>query len=487
MNKVPNHFIVIVPGFMGSKLRDRKTGEIVWIDLKSIPWNPFQWNRWLDKLFSALAYPNDNLEPAGILDEVLFIPPWGKFEQYGRLVDVLTEVGYKVDPERPCTNQPSLYTFAYDWRQDNRISAAQLGKAIGNWRVNHPDAKVWIIAHSNGGLVSRWYIEKLGGSDYVDRLFLIASPWDGAPTAMRVLFNGLETLFRKRFNAFLNIPQRTREVTRTFPSIYQLLPYKNPFLRDLKNESVDIFTGDGWLDKEDQRQLLADGKRFNEELGTKASAKETLCYFGCKKLTNAFGTLSTSAGGRWSQIEWEATESGDGTVPEYSARHPNASVTFPFIAGHGDIYVVPPLLVDLEWELIRKFQGLYRATLMTEQLSVIFEPDKDVYSPGESINLWATIQSNKDNSAISDASIQVKTEWLNPLPATEIVEPRKKISIIVRLEESDETTGRYEGSLDVPETEGYYRLTASVNVQGASLLLQEIIAVEDLPEQVTLA
>lgn len=484
MTTIPNHFLVIVPGFMGSKLRDRATGEIVWIDLKSIPLLPTQWKGWLENLFAKMTYPNQDLEPAGILDEVLFIPPWGKFEQYGRLVDALTEMGYEVNPEHPSQNQPSMYTFAYDWRQDNRLSAAQLGKAINNWRDHHSNAKVWMIAHSNGGLVSRWYIEKLGGKEYVERLFLIASPWDGAPNALRVLFNGLNTLFRKRFNQALNIPEVTRKAARTFPCTYQLLPYKNPFLQDLNNNPVNIFNGSDWLDDPAQQKLLEDGKRFNEELGETASARETLCYFGRKKLTNARGTLSTAAGGSWSQIEWQATESGDGTVPERSATHLNASSTIPFIAGHGDIYVVPALVEILEWELIGKFQELERAALTTEQLTIIFEPDQDVYSPGERINLWARIQSNKDKSAISDASIQVQLEWVEPLPATERVESLQIIPI-VRLEESDEIAGRYEGSLDAPQTEGYYRLKAVVNVQGeSSLLLEEIIAIEALPEQV---
>lgn len=484
MTTIPNHFLVFVPGFMGSKLRDRATGEIVWIDLKSIPLLPTQWKRWLENLFAKLTYPNKNLEPAGILDEVLFIPPWGKFEQYGRLVDVITEMGYEVNPEHPSKNKPSMYTFAYDWRQDNRISAAQLGEAINRWRVNHPDAKVWIIAHSNGGLVSRWYIEKLGGKEYVDRLFLIASPWDGAPNALRVLFNGLDTLFRKRFNQALNIPEVTRKAARTFPCTYQLLPYKNPFLQDFNNNPVNIFDGSDWLDDAAQQKLLEDGKRFNEELGKTASAGETLCYFGRKKSTNARGTLITAAAGRWSEILWQATESGDGTLPERSAIHPNASSKIPFIAGHGDIYVVPALVEVLEWELTGKFQEPERAALTTERLTIIFEPEKDVYSPGERINLWATIQSNKDTSAISDASIQLQTEWIEPLPATKIVESPKRIPIVL-LEESDKAVGRYEGSLDAPQTEGYYRLKTVVNVQGEpSLLLEEIIAIESLPEQV---
>jgi hypothetical protein len=75
-NEPPPHFIVIVPGYMGSKLRNKTTGKIVWVDFQSIPLSPLGWDDWLDDLFEQMVYPNDNLEPAGIMDEVLFVPPW---------------------------------------------------------------------------------------------------------------------------------------------------------------------------------------------------------------------------------------------------------------------------------------------------------------------------------------------------------------------------------------------------------------------------
>ena len=477
---VPNHFIVIVPGFMGSKLRDRATGELVWIDLKSIPLLPTQWKGWLENLFAKLTYPNEDLEPAGILDEVLFIPPWGKFEQYGRLVDALKEMGYVADPVEPSQDQPTMYTFAYDWRQDNRISAAQLAEAINNWSDNHPNAKVWIISHSNGGLVSRWYIEKLGGKEYVDRLFLIASPWDGVPNALRVLFNGLDTLFRKRFNLALNIPEVTRKAARTFPCTYQLLPYQNPFLQDLNNNPVNIFNGSNWLDDAAQRELLEDGKRFNEELGKTASAGETLCYFGRKKSTNSRGTLKTSAGGRWSEILWQATESGDGTVPERSAIHLNASKEIPFIAGHGDIYAIPSLLEILEWELVGRFRKRDMATLVTDNLTIVFEPESNSYTPGATIDLWMTIERNKeDKSAVSNALVTANLEWIKPLPASEEIALLESLPNI-RLTESSQINGRYEGSLNAPTKEGYYRIKAKIKAPGESLLeIEEMIIVED--------
>ena len=83
----PPHFIVVVPGIMGSKLRNKSTGQIVWTDFRSIPLAPWRWDDWLTWLLKTMAYPNEALEPAGIVDDILFVPPWAKMEQYSRLLD----------------------------------------------------------------------------------------------------------------------------------------------------------------------------------------------------------------------------------------------------------------------------------------------------------------------------------------------------------------------------------------------------------------
>lgn len=477
---VPKHFVVIVPGIMGSKLRDRTTNDLVWVDFGSIPLNPLQWNEWLDNSLHRLAYPND-LEPAGIMDQVIFVPPWAKQEHYSRLIEALGVMGYRADPKRHPENELEVYTFAYDWRQDNRISARQLGEAIDRWRVNHPGAEAWIIAHSNGGLVARWYIEKEGGKDNVGRLILMAWPWDGAPRAMNILFSGFDTLFRRRFNVF-DIPRRTSALVRTFPCIYQLLPHMDPFLRDLHNEPVDLFTGTGWLEDEEQRELLVDGRRFNRELGTSTSV-ETLCFFGRKNLTTTLGTLSLAATGRWSEIEWRAAAAGDGTVPERSAVHPNAREKLPFAVGHGDIYVNPAVLEIMEWELIDKYQQVHeRAALTTGRLTIIFEPDQDIYLPGEAIHLWSTVHRIKDGSPVSGARIEVQLNWREALPG-QAQTPQPQELPKTRLWESDETKGRYEGSFEAPMGEGYYLLRIVVSAQGESpALLEELVAVEAKPD-----
>lgn len=471
-NQVPPHFIVFVPGYLGSKLRDKNTKELVWVDFASILFNPLKWSDWVDNVFSKMVYPNDNLEPAGIMDELIFVPPWAKQEHYGRLIETLETVGYQEGID--------LYTFAYDWRQDNRSSAQQLGQAIEQWRVNHPGAKVWIIAHSNGGVVARWYIEKEGGKEYVDRLFLMGSPWDGTPKAMVILFTGFETFFRKRFDLF-NITQRSRDLFRTFPSIYQLIPSYDPFLRGLNNEAVDPFTSLGWLKNDREKAMLEDGKKFNQDLGTTLSV-ETLCFFGRKTPTTTYGVVRFAAGDRWDSIAWTATEAGDGTISERSAVHPQAKQKLPFAVSHGDIYVTPAVLEFLQWELVDKYRQTERAVLVTERLTIVFEPEKDVYEPGEIIHLSATIQ-EQNGQPVSGAQLEVQLRWRQPLPG-QTATPQLNLSK-TRLWESDETPGRYDSDDEdfiAPETEGYYTLKATVQVVGEpTVTLDELIIVEAMP------
>ncbi len=472
---VPPHFIVIVPGYMGSKLRDPATGKLVWVDFNSIPANPLQWDDWIDNLFQKLTYPNP-LEPAGIVEEVMFVLPWVKQEHYGRLLAFLEKIGYRVDPNRYSEAELDVYTFSYDWRQDNRISARQLGEAIERWRADHPGAKAWLIGHSNGGIVSRWYIEKEGGKDWVGRNFLMASPLDGAPKAIGMLTKGLDMMFRRGFNAF-GLQERSIELIRSFPSIYNLVPQRHSFLQDASGWPIDPYSNLDWLDA-GHHHLLHAGQQFNEELGATYSV-ETLCFFGRKVETSTGGVVRLGPGGKWEDIEWVRTEAGDGTVPEFSAIHAGAHEKLPFIATHGDIYVAPPVLEFLQWELRDRYFGESRDAVTTPNLRVIFEPEEDVYAPGEPIRLWATIHRNRpDLPAVSQAVIRVQLAWREPLPGLS-TPPTTPAVAETRLFERPDQPGRYEGALPAPPQEGYYQLRAKVGAPGQKLIeLEELIAVE---------
>lgn len=480
-NGVPNHFLVIVPGFLGSKLRSRTTDETVWIDFSTIPANPLQWDDWVDNLLTTMTYPNDELEPAGLVDEVVFVLPWVKQEHYGRLFDALTAMGYKANPEQYSEAERDVYAFPYDWRQDNRLSARELAKAIDRWRGHHLGAEAWIIAHSNGGLVARWYIEEEGGKDYVGRLFLMGAPWDGTPVAMYVLQQGLDYLFRRRFNPY-NLSERTRDVLRSFPSLYQLIPVQDRFLRDAAGRRLSPFSDVEWLTDSKHKQLLLAGRKLADTLGDRLSV-ETLCFFGRKQFTTSYGVITLEGGQQLSEVKWYADEAGDGTIPERSAIHPRADQKLPFVVDHGDIYVNPAVLEFLQWELRDKYVQP-RAIVTLPTLRVLFEPERDVYAPGETIAMKAVVAGPEGETGqrapVENATIDVELAWKDALPG-DAAEPAALVAARGALAPA-EVSGEYAGQLQAPEQEGYYQLRGVVSVPGRPPVeLSELVLIEAVP------
>lgn len=479
---VPPHFIVFVPGFMGSQLRDRTTGKTVWLDFSSVPLNPLQWDDWFNHLFQQMLYPNPNLEPAGIVQDVLFAPPWIKQEQYSRLLRILESWGYHTDPARHPEAELTVYTFAYDWRQDNRLSGKQLGEAIERWRGFHPGAQVWLMGHSNGGIVSRWYIEKEGGKDRVSRLILLASPWDGAAKAMYMLFQGMDTLFRMRFQ-LLGLPERTRQALRTFPSAYQLIPQAASFLHGPDGSAVDPFVPEPWLDDAHERDMLEDGRRFNRELGNALSV-ETLAFFGCKLPTTTGGSVHFGPNNRWDQIDWQVTGTGDGTLAEHTAVFPTTDRNIPIIAGHGDIYVHPALYEILRWELVDKYAGFKgTVTFSTDRYQVALTTDKDVYEPGAPIALSVRVQARGETRPVDRVQVSAKLTWLQPLPGSPTSQRPRRLPR-PRLTASPDAPGQFAGTVKAPKSEGYYNVEATIAIPGEQpLALTEMILVEGVPDQ----
>lgn len=471
-----SHILVFVPGYLGSTLAD--TQGPLWLSVPpSAILNP---KGFLQGWARRMAYPNP-LTPTGVVDQIAFAPPLVKQEEYSRLFDALAAMGYRTDP-RHYTDVAALderaldvYAFAYDWRQDNRRSAELLRQAVERWRALHPDKQVWMLAHSNGGVVARWYIEQLGGKDVIKRLMLFGSPWDGTPKVMRIGFDGFDTLLRKGFDAF-DLAAITRDLFRTFPSLYQLLPVQNAFLHDVDNHPVSAFDGAGWLTDPGQRDLLEDGRRFTTALGDRNSV-ETLCFFGRKIDTFTHGLVRKDGSGRWTGIEWDKTEAGDGTIPVRSAVHPSAAQQLPFNVNHGNIYVAPAVLEFLDWELGDKTKGgLERALLLADDLQVSFNPDRDAYAPGEPIRLAATVRRSA-RKPISDAVVTVTIEWRGPLPGDPAPDKRPRRRRL-SLGADPAKRGRYSGELTAPKQAGHYALLSDIAAPGQrQVRLEELIEV----------
>ena len=474
----PPHFVVFIPGYMGSRLRSRSTGDLVWLDIPTLLHDPLEIPKRLKAIFTQLHYPNDDLEPDGVIDQMLFLPPLYKQEQYGRFFDTVTSWGYQISEEGDLSASPTMHPFAYDWRQDNRISARQLGAAIQKWKTTQPEAQTWIIAHSNGGIVARWYIEKEGGSENVDRLFLLASPWDGAPKTLQILQEGVDVFILRLFNRY-GIQRMLRNCALSFPSFYQLLPSHLPFLHDESGKSFDPYKDARWLDDDGQRLMLQDALRFNLDLGSKAST-ETQCYFGIKQPTTSQGIVKLSPQGGFIDITWENHEDGDGTVPVHSAIHPQATEKIPFAAGHGELYTHPALLDKLHYELINRYRYGALAAVSVGRFKVQFETDRDVYAPGDPIRVWADLSEIESGLPVFGARVQVDLVFSQSLlGGAQSEEEIKGCADRIQLVESTLTRGRYEGSLVAASHPGYYEVRARMRTkQDRPVELKELILIE---------
>ena len=202
---------------------------------------------------------------------------------YGDIESTLTGAGgYRLtQPGTPIRGeQRHYYRFIYDWRQDNSASAARLNALVDQIRVDHDDPllQVDIVAHSMGGLVTRYWL-RYGDVDVLDsndfplnnmgagkarKVILVGTPNLGSNSALQQILVGAD----------FGVNEIAPEVLLSFPSAYQLLPHPivdsvlgtdgEPLQRDIYD--VDIWralqwgpfnpqlrvslTAQGWSDKQ---------------------------------------------------------------------------------------------------------------------------------------------------------------------------------------------------------------------------------------------
>jgi len=147
--------LIIIPGIMGSQLRDRTTHELVW---------PGGLLRLMFNDYEALELPIDpeTLQGApGRLEAFALTDKVAGRHFYDTIVATMVEHGgfTLTKPGTPVRDsyERHVYVFPYDWRMDNVESARRLSELIDQLRVDYdrPDLKVNIVAHSISGAIER--------------------------------------------------------------------------------------------------------------------------------------------------------------------------------------------------------------------------------------------------------------------------------------------------------------------------------------------
>ena len=316
--------VVIVPGFMGSELWSGD--DQVWPSLKTLFVQP-------DPLVVSDRRP---LEPRRIVHQVVVVPNLIKLDKYIRLGNYLEEgLGYE--------RGKNLLEFPYDWRQDNRLSARRLAAAIDEWQKRSRDAArpITIIAHSMGSLVSRYYIEHLGGRERVERIIFLGGPHQGVPKAISALFFGPKSL------PFGQVGEKLREAVGTFPAIYQLLPTYSCGV-DQSGERINVLADEMWI-SERQRELLRDARKFRKEIGTRSSVP-AVCIFGYGIETITGVSVQRGTERNWEKVRLSTGLRGDDMVPEPSAVLKGAEI-HPVRQHHGALYTDNDVRKRLKVEL----------------------------------------------------------------------------------------------------------------------------------------
>jgi pSer/pThr/pTyr-binding forkhead associated (FHA) protein len=313
--------VVFVPGLMGTELWIGS--ECLWPNPRMIISNP-----------EAFRLPGDpRIEARGILKDVVIVPHIIESRQYSAMGDYLEAgLGY--------TRGKDLLEFGYDWRHDVRLAAQRLAETIERWQVNAP---VTIIAHSLGTLVTRYYVERLGGKRCVERIILMGGPHYGTPKGLAVILSG---------PGFLPLgmgDERMRQVLATFPSCYQILPIY-PCVIDQDDNCIDILKDGSWL-PEHQRPYLSTARSFRRELGTTSSVP-TVSIFGYGLKTKLRVRIDRGPDGRWQKVDFVEDMAGDQSVPSGSAVLKGSEI-HPVFQEHGSLYVDDDVRMRLKVELTR--------------------------------------------------------------------------------------------------------------------------------------
>jgi len=224
----PRNPVILIHGAFGSRLNDKETGDELWPgDLWRILFSNYE-DIALEIDDETLMPAASNLVAAGVTDQVV-----GK-DYYGAIIRTLEHAGGYTRGEpgtAPVSNGRQYYLFVYDWREDNVQTARKLDGLIEQIRKDYdsPDLKTGIIAHSMGGMITRYYLrygreDVLNGNDFpvngygfqrVNKVILLGTPNLGSVSALLEVLQGLKVGLNR-------IPS---QVMLTWPSTYQLFPH----------------------------------------------------------------------------------------------------------------------------------------------------------------------------------------------------------------------------------------------------------------------
>ena len=212
--------VVVLPGITGSVLQ--KDGKDVWnVTGGSVLRALLSLGQNVKDLALEEDPPEvddlgDGVVATKVMRDIHLIPGLWKIDGYSKTLQYVTDTFDVVPGE-------NFFEFPYDWRRDNRVAARKLAKGAEGWlaswreKSGAADAKLILVGHSMGGIVSRYYLECLDGWRNTRVLVTFGTPYSGSLNSVGTLVNGLK---KKIGPVGIDLSELVRSLT----AIYQLLP-----------------------------------------------------------------------------------------------------------------------------------------------------------------------------------------------------------------------------------------------------------------------
>jgi pimeloyl-ACP methyl ester carboxylesterase len=416
--------VILLPGITGSVLQ--KDGSDIWAVSGQAVWKALSsFGASLENLVLRGDDPSvddlgDGITASRVMPDVHIVPGLVKIDGYSATSRMITEQFDVIRGSLHSDKPANFFEFPYDWRRDNRQSARRLHALIQDhlprWRrySGAAQAKVILLAHSMGGLVSRYYLEVLEGWRDCKALVTFGTPYRGSVNALDFLANGYKKLFID-----------LTEAMRSFTSVYQLLPIYRVLNSDgnlLRVAEADCIPN---LDNRKAREALAFHReiedavnRHLEEAEYQDAGYKIVPVVGTRQPTLLSATLSGNCLATSRDLPAgidELLSDGDGTVPYVSAIPIELSDEYreSYVPErHGSLQKQPQVLNDLYNRLRQmQIQGLaaIRGAAVTPQMAerpAISLDLEDVYLQGEPLQFGARLVNTDPASAPPKARVQ---------------------------------------------------------------------------------
>ena len=412
MTRVPfPDLLVLLPGITGSVLE--KDGKELWAPTPgAVIRNLLSFGRALKDLEVAdddWEAPDlgDGVRATRLMPDVHLVPGFWKIDGYDKIANSLL-ASFDLIEKR------NFFRFPYDWRRDNRASAKLLSDHIKRWlsawrtSSNNDAAKVVLVGHSMGGLISRYYVEVFEGWKDTRAVVTFGTPFYGSLNAIDFLLNG----FRKDLGP---LSLDLTDAMRSFRSVHQLVPfYRCVYLPDGQTVTPHQAQLPGW--KEEWNTALID---FQEELETAARANRNtptgsgvqVVYrpiVGTSQPTRQSVVVSAQGAVSIEMRRGKSDEGGDGTVPKLSAALSGTEDQRTFAPElHARLQNMESMLAHLNG-VLSSLNQVRVEDLRSQATSWLSYTGDDVYLPDEPFTFGLAANSAVDESLLREIPARIR-------------------------------------------------------------------------------